>query len=65
MKITIVYQVSYRTLNTAVVIAAVITLHLHTYTGSNWYKYDDMTSKRSVANEKEKICPHLIIYVKH
>lgn len=27
-----------------------------TYTGSNWYKYDDMTSKRSVANTEEKIC---------
>lgn len=36
-----------------------------TYTGTNWYKYDDMASKRSVANVKEEICPHVIIYVKH
>lgn len=35
-----------------------------TYTGINWYKYDDMASKQCVANENEEICPHVIIYVK-
>lgn len=37
----------------------------YTYVGTHWYKYDDMASKRSIATGEEKICPHLIIYVKH
>lgn len=36
-----------------------------TYTGTTWYKYDDMTSKRTVAKPEEEICPHVIIYIKH
>jgi len=37
----------------------------YTYTGLNWYKYDDMTTKRCVANTTEEICPHVIFYIKY
>lgn len=36
----------------------------YTYTGSDWYKYDDMTSKRSVATTNQKVQPHVMFYVK-
>ncbi|KYN49996.1 hypothetical protein ALC62_00023, partial [Cyphomyrmex costatus] len=36
----------------------------YTYTGLNWYKYDDMAYKRTIVTTKEEILPHVLIYVK-
>lgn len=35
-----------------------------TYTGSEWHKYDDMASKRSVVTTNQEVCPHAIFYIK-
>ncbi|KYN18587.1 hypothetical protein ALC57_09101 [Trachymyrmex cornetzi] len=34
----------------------------YTYTGSEWYKYDDMASKRSCNNESRGMSPRNILY---
>lgn len=36
----------------------------YTYTGSDWYKYDDMVSKGSVATANQAVHSHVMVYIK-
>lgn len=54
----IIFYINYGSLNNGHYIA-------FTHTGLNWYKYDDLMTKRSTAYSTEEICPHVIFYIKH